>query len=46
LQRIPIRVKLEKAIAKFVRDALYRGDLFDGPIFFTSPGIDLRQVNG
>src|SRR5437763_14746820 len=45
-QRIPIRVKFEKAIAEGVRNALHCRDLFDGGIFFTSPGVDLRQVNG
>ena len=45
-QRIPIRVKFEKAIAEGVRNALHCRDLFDGAIFFTSPGVDLRQVNG
>src|SRR6266550_1796984 len=45
-QRVPVRVKFEKAIAEDVRDALHRRDLFDGAIFLTSPGVDLRQING
>src|SRR5882724_368100 len=45
-QRVPVRVKFEKAIAEAVRDALHRRDLFDGAIFLTSPGVDLRQING
>ena len=45
-QRVPVRVKFESAIAERVRDALHRRDLFDRPIFLTSPGVDLRQING
>src|SRR5205814_2460353 len=45
-QRVPVRMELEKAIAQGVRDALQRRDLFDGAIFLTSPGVDLRQING
>src|SRR6266480_2588558 len=39
-------MELEKAIAEGVRNALQRRDLFDGAIFLTGPGIDLRQING
>src|SRR6266480_94802 len=45
-QRVPVRVDFEKAIAEGVRNAFHRRDLFDGAIFLTSPGVDLRQVNG
>src|SRR5207244_12639097 len=45
-QRVPVRVKFEKAIAEGVRNALQRRDLFDGAIFLTSPCVDLRQING
>jgi hypothetical protein len=45
-QRVPVRMEFEKAIAEGVRHALHRRDLFDGPILLTSPGIDLRQING
>jgi len=39
-------VKFEKAIAEGVRNALQRRNLFDGAIFLTSPGVDLRKING
>src|SRR2546423_8267944 len=39
-------MKLEKAVAKLVRRALHRINLFDGLILLTSPSMDLRQVNG
>src|SRR6266542_6013581 len=45
-QRVPLRVEFQNAIAEGVRDTLHRGDLFDGTIFLTSPGVDLRQING
>src|SRR6266567_4599682 len=45
-QRVPVRVKFEKAVAQGARDALHRRDLFNGAIFLTSPGVDLRQING
>src|SRR6266478_9887735 len=45
-QRVPVRVKFEKAIAQGARGALQRRDLFDGAIFLTSPCVDLRQING
>jgi hypothetical protein len=45
-QRIPARMKFEKAVAEGVRNAFHRRDLFDGAIFLTSPSVDLRQING
>jgi hypothetical protein len=39
-------MEFKQAVAELVRDALHRGDLFDGEIFLTSPGVDLRQING
>src|SRR4030095_11062019 len=45
-QRVPVRVQFKNAIAKRVWDALHRCDLVDTPIFLTSPGVDLRQING
>jgi hypothetical protein len=41
-QRIPLRLELEKSIAKGVRNALHRSDLLDGKIPFPSPGVNLR----
>src|SRR5262247_1897955 len=44
-KRVPIRVELEKAVAKGVRDTLYSRDLLNGAIFLASPSADLRQIN-
>src|SRR6266480_622233 len=45
-QRVPVRVQFKNAVAESARRALHRRDLFDRPIFLTSPGVDLRQING
>src|SRR5262245_65866768 len=39
-------MEFEKAVAERIRDALHRGDLFDGAIPLASPCVDLRQING
>src|SRR5215471_17838056 len=45
-QRIPIRMELEKAIAKGGWNALHGGDLFNCEVILAGPRVDLCQING
>src|SRR5207302_9010134 len=44
-QPVPERLELEKTIAKQVGQALYLGDLVDGRVLVSYPGVDLGPVH-
>jgi hypothetical protein len=37
-------MKLKKTVAESVREALDCSDLFKSEVFFTCPGVELRQI--
>src|SRR5262249_4002113 len=44
-KRVPMRMEFEQAVAERVRNPLNPFDLFNGEVFLTNPGINLRKID-